>query len=153
MNNVAATCRILFSGWGNLPLRGQASWYSEDPATLPPRVAVERKHAPYIATVSYHGPPSLGGARRVARVYLKSWRTGWPWLLTSVFFLLDGYVQFLVAQADRTTALTVFVASIGRAPGFVLGLTIFAILLGVAWRIGPAQRTHRGVSSSGVSTG
>jgi hypothetical protein len=76
--------------------------------------------------------------------------TSLAWLLTSAFFLLDGYVQFLVAQADRTTALTVLVASIGRAPAFVLGLTIFAVLLGLAWRVSPARRTHRGVSAEAV---
>jgi hypothetical protein len=74
--------------------------------------------------------------------FLRSWRTGWPWLLTSVFFLVDGYVQFLVAEADRTTALTALVASVGRAPAFLLGLTIFGALLLVAWRVKPPQRTN-----------
>ena len=75
--------------------------------------------------------------------FLKNWRAGWPWLLTSAFFLLDGYVQFLVAQADRTMALTALVASIGRAPAFLLGLTIFGALLAGAWRVNPRRRTPR----------
>jgi hypothetical protein len=83
--------------------------------------------------------------------FLTRWRTGWPWLLTSVFFLVDGYVQFLVAQADRTKALTVLVASIGRAPAFVLGLTIFAALLALAWRVNPRRPTRRGVIAEAAS--
>jgi len=83
--------------------------------------------------------------------FLRDWRTGWPWLLTSVFFLLDGYVQMLVAQADRTTALTALVASIGRAPGFVLGLTICAASLWAAWRISPPRRSSRD-ANAGTTT-
>lgn len=75
--------------------------------------------------------------------FLKNWRAGWPWLLTSAFFLLDGYAQFLVAQADLTMALTALVASVGRAPAFLLGLTIFGALLVGAWRGSPPRRTPR----------
>lgn len=72
--------------------------------------------------------------------FLRSWRTGWPWLLTSVFFLLDGYVQFLVAQTQETKALTALVASVGRTPAFVLGFTLFGALLALAFRATPPSR-------------
>jgi len=41
----------------------------------------------------------------------------------------------------RTKSLTQLVASIGRAPAFVLGLLIFGALLWAAWRVDPAIRT------------
>ncbi len=91
------------------------------------------------------GMSALIGAVIGLLFFLKDWRAGWPWLLTGAFFLLDGYVQMLVEQADRTTAFTALVASIGRTPAFVLALTIFAALLGVAWRVSPAWRTKRAV--------
>ena len=75
--------------------------------------------------------------------FLTRWRTGWPWLLTSAFFFLDGYLQTLVAQSDRTKSLTLLVSSIGRAPAFGLSLLIFAALLWAAWRVEPAQRKSR----------
>ena len=79
--------------------------------------------------------------------FLKSWRTGWPWLFTSAFFFLNGYLQFRIAQTDSTKSLTVLVASIGRAPAFGLGLSIFLALLWVAWRVAPTMRTKRGLST------
>lgn len=84
--------------------------------------------------------------------FLKNWRTGWPWLLTSAFFVLNGYLQFLVAQAGRTKSLTILVASIGRIPAFALGLTIFLALLLVAWRVQPITRTARGLTTDPTRT-
>ncbi|MEO7361636.1 MAG: hypothetical protein ABI120_15000 [Gemmatimonadaceae bacterium] len=75
--------------------------------------------------------------------FLKNWRTGWPWLLTSAFFFLNGYLQFFVAQTDRTKSLTMLVASVGRVPAFALGLAGFLALLWVAWRVQPATRATR----------
>lgn len=83
--------------------------------------------------------------------FLRSWRTGWPWLLTSVFFLADGYVQFLVAQADQTKAMTAVVASPGRATGFVLGFTVFGALLALAWRVSQPRRPNRELMSAADS--
>lgn len=71
--------------------------------------------------------------------FLKSWRTGWPWLLVSAFFFLNGYAQFAVAQAGQTQALTVLVGSIGEAPAFGLGLTVFALLLWGVWKRKPLR--------------
>lgn len=79
--------------------------------------------------------------------FLKNWRTGWPWLLTTSFFFLNGYLQGMVAQTNRTKPLTVLVASIGRVPAFALSLTIFLALLWVAWRVEPATRSKRGLST------
>lgn len=73
--------------------------------------------------------------------FLKNWRTGWPWLLTTSFFFLNGYLQMLVAQTDRDVPLTLLVASIGRMPAFVLALSIFLGLLWGAWRFAPGART------------
>lgn len=69
--------------------------------------------------------------------YLRNRRTGWAWLLTSVFFFLNGFLQMYVDRSEQTVALTQIVASPGRPLGFVLGLTVFAALLGVAWRATP----------------
>lgn len=73
-------------------------------------------------------------------LFLARRRTGWPWLLTGSFFFANGFLQMFVARTDRTKALTQLVASIGRAPAFALGLTIFAALLWMAWRVEPARR-------------
>ncbi|MHB1069069.1 MAG: hypothetical protein ACYC1W_04285 [Gemmatimonadaceae bacterium] len=75
--------------------------------------------------------------------FLKNIRTGWPWILVSVFFLLNGYLQMVVDQSGRTKPLTVLVGSIGEVPAFGLGLTIFADLLWMAWKVVPtAGRTR-----------
>jgi hypothetical protein len=79
--------------------------------------------------------------------FLKDWRNGWPWLLTATFFSLNGYLQMLVDQIDRTKPLTVLVASIGRVPAVALGLTISLAVLGAAWRVKPAARTGRRLST------
>lgn len=50
--------------------------------------------------------------------FLKQRRGGWPWLLTSAFFFLNGFLQMFVDRADRTPPLTQSIASIGRAPAF-----------------------------------
>jgi len=72
--------------------------------------------------------------------FLRSWRTGWPWLLVATFFLLDGYLQFAVARSGRTKALTGLVGSIGKLPAFGLGLPVFAALLWSVWRVGPTRQ-------------
>ena len=74
--------------------------------------------------------------------FLKDWRTGWPWIIASSFFSLNGFLQAYLDSADRTKSLTQLVASIGRAPAFGLGLLIFGALLWVAWRVDPAKRTR-----------
>lgn len=66
--------------------------------------------------------------------FLRSWRTGWPWLLVTAFFSVNGYVQVAVAQAGQAQALTNLVGSIGEAPAFGLGLSVFALLLWLAWK-------------------
>lgn len=70
--------------------------------------------------------------------FLKNVRTGWPWILVSGFFLLNGYLQMVVDQKDYTKSLTVLVGSIGEVPAFGLGLTIFAALLWMAWKVVPS---------------
>ncbi len=75
--------------------------------------------------------------------FLKAWRTGWPWIMASLFFTLNGLLQVFLDSTDRTKALTAFVASIGRAPAFVLSLLTFAALLWVAWKLAPARRINR----------
>jgi hypothetical protein len=75
--------------------------------------------------------------------FLKNWRTGWPWILAGSFFTLNGLLQVYLDSTDNTKPLTAIVASIGRAPAFVLSLVIFAALLWLAWRFDPAKRTRR----------
>ncbi len=75
--------------------------------------------------------------------FLKNWRTGWPWILASSFFSLNGLFQVYLDNTDRTEPLTVIVASIGRAPAFGLSLLIFGALLWVAWKVDPAKRTKQ----------
>jgi heme A synthase len=74
--------------------------------------------------------------------FLRNRRTGWPWLLAAAFFFLNGTLQMIVARSESTKALTALVASISRAPAFVLGLLIFAALLWMAWRAEPSRRTN-----------
>lgn len=75
--------------------------------------------------------------------FFRNWRTGWPWLIASSFFTVNGILQAYLDSAGRTKALTQLVASIGRAPAFGLSLLIFGALLWVAWRVGPAKGTTR----------
>lgn len=77
---------------------------------------------------------ALIGAAVGVLFFLRSWRSGWPWLLVAAFFLGNGFLQFAVAQSGRTGAWTVAVASIGELRAFGLGLVLFALLLGGAWR-------------------
>ena len=72
--------------------------------------------------------------------FLKNWRTGWPWILTSLLFTLNALLQVFLDSTGRTKSLTELVASIGRAPAFGLSLTIFGALLWVAWKVAPAKR-------------
>lgn len=72
--------------------------------------------------------------------FLRNWRTGWPWLLVSTFFFLNGYAQVAVARAGQAQALTARVGSIGEGPAFGLGFGIFALLLWAVWQRGPQQR-------------
>jgi len=75
--------------------------------------------------------------------FLKNWRTGWPWVLTSLLFTLNALLQVFLDSTGRTKSLTELVASIGRAPAFGLSLTIFGALLWVAWKVAPAKRTKQ----------
>ncbi|WP_411281518.1 hypothetical protein [Gemmatimonas sp.] len=79
--------------------------------------------------------------------FFKNWRTGWPWLLTTSFFVLNGYLQATVDPKP----LTMLVASIGRVPAVALSLTIFLALLGVAWKVVPATPTKRGLITEPTS--
>lgn len=72
--------------------------------------------------------------------FLRNVRTGWPWILVSIFFLLNGYLQMVVDRSGRTQPLTVLVGSIGELPAFALGLTVFVGLLWMALKRGPTQR-------------
>lgn len=76
--------------------------------------------------------------------FLRGWRTGWPWLLVTVFFSLNGYAQAVVAQAGRTQTLTDLVGSIGEAPAFAIGLSACALLLWAVW--GRRQRPRPAVT-------
>jgi hypothetical protein len=73
--------------------------------------------------------------------FLKNRRNGWPWLLAGSFFLLNGFVQTLVARAGNTKPLTVLVATIAPGPAFAAALLIFALLLWATWRVDPSRRT------------
>ena len=73
--------------------------------------------------------------------FLKSWRSGWPWLLVTVFFSVNGYLQLAVARAGRTQALTNIVGSIGELPAFGIGLGVCAFLLWAVWKRTPQNRT------------
>ena len=84
--------------------------------------------------------------------FLKNWRTGWPWLVTTTLFFVNGSLQMLVGQTDRAKPLTVLVASIGRMPAFALCLMIFQALLWVAWRVQPGTRTRRGPITEPTNT-
>jgi len=74
--------------------------------------------------------------------FLKTWRTGWPWIIAGSFASLNGFLQAYLDAAGHTKSLTQLVASIGRAPAFGLSLVVFSALLWVAWRLEPAARTQ-----------
>lgn len=75
--------------------------------------------------------------------FLRSVRTGWPWLLVSAFFILNGYLQIVAVRTGRTQPLTMLVGSIGEGPAFGLALAGFAGLLWMAWKVVPARRPGR----------
>jgi hypothetical protein len=72
--------------------------------------------------------------------FVKNFRTGWPWLLVSAFFFLNGYLQFVVDKNNRSESLTRLIGSIGELPAFGLGLVIFAASMRMALRVGPSTR-------------
>lgn len=81
-------------------------------------------------------------------LFLKSWRTGWPWLLVTAFLFPNGYLQLAVAQSGRTQALTALVGSIGEVPAFKLGLPLFMERLPrphnrMPWERSPQKQTLR----------
>ena len=73
--------------------------------------------------------------------FLKAWRTGWPWMIAAAFFTLNGFLQLYLDRSGRTKPLTDLVASIGRPAAFGASFLIFAALLWLAWRVGPARRS------------
>ena len=73
--------------------------------------------------------------------FLKSWRTGWPWIIAGSFLTLNGFLQVYLDDTGHTKPLTQLVASIGRAPAFGLSLLILGALLWMAWRVDPGNRT------------
>jgi uncharacterized membrane protein YozB (DUF420 family) len=83
--------------------------------------------------------------------FLRKWRTGWPWILASVFFTVNGMLQGVLDGAGRTKALTALVASVGRAPAFALSLLGFAALLWVAWKVGAPKRAARPLVAEATS--
>lgn len=66
--------------------------------------------------------------------FLRNVRSGWPWLLTSAFFILNGLLQAVVDQAGRTRSLTNLVGAIGEWPALGLAIGGSAALFWVAWR-------------------
>lgn len=90
------------------------------------------------------GAPRFGEAAGVATgvvgllgvaFHLADRRTGWPWLLAGSFFVVNALLQFALASAGATEALTMMVSSIDRAPAFALGTLAFAIALLLARRV------------------
>jgi hypothetical protein len=75
--------------------------------------------------------------------FLKQWRTGWPWLLASLLFTLNGWLPGFLERTGRAKPYTDLVASIGRVPAFVVGLVGFAALLGLAWNAAPGRPAAR----------
>lgn len=82
--------------------------------------------------------------------FLKNWRTGWPWMIAGLFFSLNGMLQVYLDSTGRSESLTQLVASVGRAPAFVLSLLIFGALLWLAWRVDPTKRTKRLVVNEAI---
>lgn len=86
---------------------------------------------------------SLIGSAIGLLFFLRAVRTRWPWLLVSVFFMVNGYLQVLVDQTGRTKAMTNIVGSIGELPAFFLALTGFAGLLWITLKVLPNRRSAR----------
>lgn len=70
--------------------------------------------------------------------FLRSGRTGWPWLLVAAFFFANGFLQAAVAQRGATQAWTVWVGAIGELRGFCVALVVYAGLLWSAWKLSSA---------------
>ena len=84
--------------------------------------------------------------------FLKSWRTGWPWIIAGSFLTLNGFLQVYLDDTGRTKPLTQLVASVGRAPAFGMSLLIFGALLWVAWRVDPRKRTKHVVVNEAAAS-
>ncbi|MBK9980083.1 MAG: hypothetical protein IPP20_19605 [Gemmatimonadetes bacterium] len=80
---------------------------------------------------------ALIGAVIGVSFFLRSWRSGWPWLLVAAFFFGNGFLQFAVAESGRTQAWTNTVGAAGELPAFVCGLAAFSALLWGAWKVAP----------------
>jgi uncharacterized membrane protein YozB (DUF420 family) len=85
--------------------------------------------------------------------FLRKWRTGWPWIIASTFFTLNGVLQLYLDRTDLTKPLTQFVASIGSATAFGASFLIFGALLWWAWRINPAKRAKHLVAEQRPAPG
>ena len=109
----------------------------------------------YVPGYRVDGPETVGRFAASAQVsamigsavgilfFLRQGRKGWPWLLTSVFFILDGYLQVAVERAGHTKALTMAVGSLGE--GAVLGAAALVStgLVWVAWTSMPTRPGRR----------
>lgn len=83
--------------------------------------------------------------------FLKSWRTGWPWIIAGSFLTLNAFLQMYLDNTGRAEPLTQLVASIGRAPAFGMSLLMFGALLWLAWRVDPRNRTRQVVLDEAAS--
>lgn len=114
-------------------------------------------HVPGFTGSGDGSPPRFAQAAGVATgavglvglgFFLANRRIGWPWLLAGSFFFINGLLQAAVADAGGARTLTALVASIDRAPGFVLATLGFAIALDVARRRTTTRRASTPAGSA-----
>jgi hypothetical protein len=56
-------------------------------------------------------------------------KSGWPWLLVCVLFIINGYIGQLIEEADKMVSLTAFIGSINEYAAFLVTLLIVLTIL------------------------
>lgn len=62
-------------------------------------------------------------------LFFIQWKSGWPWLMVSVLFFLNAFVNYLIAEADQLLALTIFIGSINEFAAFFSTFVLVLVIL------------------------
>ncbi|WP_345276817.1 hypothetical protein [Litoribaculum gwangyangense] len=56
-------------------------------------------------------------------------KSGWPWLLVSILFFVNGYIGELIERADKMVAFTAYIGSINEYVAFLSALLVVLAVL------------------------